>query len=235
MKRILFFLLLISSIQLTSVAQKSIPSAATAKTGKDTTTLQEQIKVAPKTTDWYALRDSADYRWQITKNYSTWNKKNKGYICRQHDKTNTCRDSLICQLEQQNRLLKDTLSMFTFFNNSTVSLFSDSTLIKNGMDKQLKGDYQVRYKTIRLIADLNQQLLNVDKIITENKSQQKEKGWNNNQLNNAIRLDISKTMTEIGQLLDSIDKRNRAWLSESQKNYYKQLSKKFDTLYYTYF
>ena len=103
------------------------------------------------------------------------------------------------------------------------------------MDKQLKGDYQVRYKTIRLIADLNQQLLNVGKIITENKSQQKEKGWNNNQLNNAIRLDISKTMTEIGQLLDSIDKRNRAWLSESQKNYYKQLSKKFDTLYYTYF
>lgn len=235
MKRILFFLLLMSSISVASVAQKSIASAATAKTGKDTTTLQEQIKVAPKTTDWYALRDSADYRWEITKNYSTWNKKNKGYICRQHDKTNTCRDSLICQLEQQNKLLKDTLSMFTFFNNSAISLFSDSTLIKNGMDKQLKGDYQVRYKTIRLIADLNQQLLNVDKIITENKSQQKEKGWNNNQLNNAIRLDISKTMTEIGQSLDSIDKRNRAWLSESQKNYYKQLSKKFDTLYYQYF
>ena len=235
MKRILFFLLLISSIQLTSVAQKSIPSAATAKTGKDTTTLQEQIKVAPKTTDWYALRDSADYRWQITKNYSTWNKKNKGYICRQHDKTNTCRDSLICQLERQNKQLKDTLSMFTFFNNGDISLFLDSTLIKNRMDKQLKGDYQVRYKTIRMIADLNQQLLDIDKVITENKNQQKEKGWNDNQLNNAIRLDISKTMTEIGQLLDSIDKRNRAWLSESQKNYYKQLSKKFDTLYYTYF
>lgn len=235
MKRILFFLLLISSIQLTSVAQKSIPSAATAKTGKDTTTLQEQIKVAPKTTDWYVLIDSADYDWTLRKKYGKWNKRTKYYICNLHDKTNTCRDSLICQLEQQNRLLKDTLSMFTFFNNSTVSLFSDSTLIKNGMDKQLKGDYQVRYKTIRLIADLNQQLLNVDKIITENKSQQKEKGWNNNQLNNAIRLDISKTMTQIGQLLDSIDKRNRAWLSESQKNYYKQLSKKFDTLYYIYF
>lgn len=235
MKRILFFLLLMSSISVASIAQKSIASAATAKTGKDTTTLQEQIKVAPKTTDWYALRDSADYRWEITKNYSTWNKKNKGYICRQHDKTNTCRDSLICQLEQQNKLLKDTLSMFTFFNNSAVSLFSDSTLIKNGMDKQLKGDYQVRYKTIRLIADLNQQLLNVDKIITENKSQQKEKGWNNNQLNNAIRLDISKTITEIGQSLDQIDKRNRSWLSETQKEYYKQLSKEFDTLYYTYF
>ena len=235
MKRILFFLLLMSSISVASVAQTSIASVATAKTGKDTTTLQEQIKVAPKTTDWYVLIDSADYDWTLRKKYGKWNKRTKYYICNLHDKTNTCRDSLICQLEQQNRLLKDTLSMFTFFNNSTVSLFSDSTLIKNGMDKQLKGDYQVRYKTIRLIADLNQQLLNVDKIITENKSQQKEKGWNNNQLNNAIRLDISKTMTQIGQLLDSIDKRNRAWLSESQKNYYKQLSKKFDTLYYTYF
>ena len=235
MKRILFFLLLISSIQLTSVAQKSIPSAATTKTGKDTTTLQKQIQVVPKAIDWYVLIDSADYNWKLNQKYGKWHKKNKSYTCWVHDKTNTCRDSLICQLERQNKLLKDTLSMFTFFNNSAVSLFLDSTLIKNGMDKQLKGDYQVRYKTIRLIADLNQQLLNVDKIIAENKNQQKEKGWNNNQLNNAIRLDISKTMTQIGQLLDSIDKRNRAWLSESQKNYYKQLSKEFDTLYYTYF
>lgn len=235
MKWILFFLLLISSIQLTSVAQKYIPSAATTKTDKDTTILQKQIKVEPKVIDWHAQIDSADYWWERTQNYGRWNKKNKGNICLRHDETNTCRDSLICQLEQQNKLLKDTLSMFTFFNNSAVSLFLDSTLIKNGMDKQLKGDYQVRYKTIRLIADLNQQLLNVDKIITENKHQQKEKGWNNNQLNNAIRLDISKTMTEIGQSLDQIDKRNRSWLSDTQKEYYKQLSKKFDTLYYTYF
>lgn len=235
MKRILFFLLLISSISVASVAQNTVPSAATTKTDKDTTILQKQIKVAPKAKDWYALRDSADGSWERTKNYGRWNEKHKSYICERHDKTNTCRDSLICQLELQNKLLKDTLSMFTFFNNSEVSLFLDSTLIKNGMDKQLKGDYQVRYKTIRLIADLNQQLLNVDKIIAENKNQQKEKGWNNNQLNNAIRLDISKTMTEIGQSLDQIDKRNRSWLSETQKEYYKQLSKKFDTIFYTYF
>ena len=235
MKRILLVMLLISSIQLTSVAQKSIPSAATTKTDKDTTILQKQIKVAPKVIDWHAQIDSADVSWERTKNDGRWNEKHKSYICEQHDKTNTCRDSLICQLELQNKLLKDTLSMFTFFNNSEVSLFLDSTLIKNGMDKQLKGDYQVRYKTIRLIADLNQQLLKVDKIIAENKNQQKEKGWNNNQLNNAIRLDISKTMTEIGQSLDQIDKRNRSWLSKTQKEYYKQLSKKFDTLYYTYF
>lgn len=235
MKRILFFLLLMSSISVASVAQKSIASAATAKTGKDTTTLQKQIKVVPKAIDWYVLIDSADYEWTLRKKYGKWNKRTKYYICNLHDKTNTCRDSLICQLEQQNKLLKDTLSMFTFFNNGDISLFLDSTLIKNRMDKQLKGDYQVRYKTIRMIADLNQQLLDIDKIITENKSQQKEKGWNNNQLNNAIRLDISKTMTQIGQSLDQIDKRNRSWLSETQKEYYKQLSKKFDKLYYTYF
>ena len=113
MKRILFVMLLISSIQLTSVAQKSISSAATTKTDKDTTILQKQIKVAPKAIDWYDLIDSADGSWERTKNDGRWNEKNKGYICRQHDKTNTCRDSLICQLEQQNKLLKDTLSMFT--------------------------------------------------------------------------------------------------------------------------
>lgn len=227
MKRILLFLLFISSIQLASVAQNTV--------SKDTAILQRQIKVTPRVVDWRAQIDSVDYKWTLRKKYGKWNKSSKDYICGLHDKTINCRDSLIFQLERQNKLLRDTLSMFTFFNNDNVSIFSDSTLIKNGMDKQLKGDYQVRYKTIRLIADLNQQLINVNKIITENTNQQKEKGWNNNQLNNAIRLDISKTMTQIGQSLDQIDKRNRSWLSETQKKYYKKLSKDFDQLYYKYF
>lgn len=234
MKRILFFLLLISSISVASVAQNSVPSAATAKTGKDTITLQEQIKVAPKAIDWYVLIDSADGSWERTKNYGQWNKKNKGYICRQHDKTNTCRDSLICQLEQQNKLLKDTLSMFTFFNNSTVSLFSDSTLIKNGMEKKLQGVYKEMYKTVRMVDKLNQDLLKISTIEANKKSQQKEKNWSNTELNQMIWLDIRNILSDVEKDINTLKKRDKSFFSNEQHKYYKQQIDKFDSILYKY-
>lgn len=234
MKRILFFLLLISSISVASVAQKSIASAATAKTGKDTTTLQKQIKVAPKAIDWYVLIDSADYEWTLRKKYGKWNKRTKYYICNLHDKTNTCRDSLICQLERQNTLLKDTLSMFTFFNNSEVSLFSDSTLIKNEMEKKLQGVYKEMYKTIRMVDKLNQDLLKILTIEADKKSQQKEKNWSNTELNQMIWLDIRNILSDVEKDIKTLKKRDKSFFSNEQHKYYKQQIDKFDSILYKY-
>ena len=234
MKRILFFCFVISSISVASVAQKSIASAATARTGKDTTTLQKQIKVAPKAIDWYVLIDSADYEWTLRKKYGKWNKRTKYYICNLHDKTNTCRDSLICQLERQNKLLKDTLSMFTFFNNSEVSLFSDSTLIKNGMDKKLQGVYKEMYKTIRMVDMLNQDLLKILTIEADKKSQQQEKNWSNTELNQMIWLDIRNILSDVEKDIKTLKKRDKSFFSNEQHKYYKQQIDKFDSILYKY-
>lgn len=234
MKRILFFLLLISSISVASVAQKSIPSSETTKTSKDTTTLQKQIKVAPKAIDWYVLIDSADYEWTLRKKYGKWNKRTKYYICNLHDKTNTCRDSLICQLERQNKLLKDTLSMFTFFNNSEVSLFSDSTIIKNEMEKKLQGVYKEMYKTIRMVDKLNQDLLKILTIEADKKSQQKEKNWSNTELNQMIWLDIRNILSDVEKDIKTLKKRDKSFFSNEQHKYYKQQIDKFDSILYKY-
>ena len=234
MKRILFFLLLMSSISVASVAQTSIASVATAKTGKDTTTLQKQIKVVPKAIDWYVLIDSADYKWKLNQKYGKWHKKNKSYTCWVHDKTNTCRDSLICQLEQQNKLLKDTLSMFTFFNNSEVSLFSDSTLIKNEMEKKLQGVYKEMYKTIRMVDKLNQDLLKILTIEADKKSQQKEKNWSNTELNQMIWLDIRNILSDVEKDIKTLKKRDKSFFSNEQHKYYKQQIDKFDSILYKY-
>lgn len=234
MKRILFFLLLISSISVASVAQKSIASAATAKTGKDTTTLQKQIKVVPKAIDWYVQIDSADYNWDLNKKYGKWHKKSKSYTCRVHDKTISYRDSLICQLERQNTLLKDTLSMFTFFNNSEVSLFSDSTLIKNGMDKKLQGVYKEMYKTIRMVDMLNQDLLKILTIEADKKSQQQEKNWSNMELNQMIWLDIRNILSDVEKDIKTLKKRDKSFFSNEQHKYYKQQIDKFDSILYKY-
>lgn len=234
MKRILFFVLLMSSISVASVAQKSIPSSETTKTCKDTTTLQKQIKVVPKAIDWYVLIDSADYEWTLRKKYGKWNKRTKYYICNLHDKTNTCRDSLICQLERQNTLLKDTLSMFTFFNNSEVSLFSDSTLIKNGMDKKLQGVYKEMYKTIRMVDMLNQDLLKILTIEADKKSQQQEKNWSNMELNQMIWLDIRNILSDVEKDIKTLKKRDKSFFSNEQHKYYKQQIDKFDSILYKY-
>lgn len=137
-------------------------------------------------------------------------------------------------LEQQLQSCRDSLAVYEFFNTDSVSVFFNKTLETNGKAKDLSGKNSVKYKTIKMIADVQMNLKKVEETITQAHAERLEKQWSDADLKNFIALRIRANLCAIGDALDVIDKRDLSFLSKEQLEYYRKLSKKFDEFYNKY-
>lgn len=124
----------------------------------------------------------------------------------------------------------DSLSIYNFFNNTDVSIFSDLSL----ENKVLVGKTKINYETIRRIAVVESKLNEIESTIEQAKQQKLQNQWSDADLKNYIRLTIKADMNEIGQELDVIDKLDLSFLSMGQNEYYKKQSERFDKIYNRY-
>ena len=139
----------------------------------------------------------------------------------------TAKDAEIKSLQQQLEAAKTKLAIYDFFNDEEISIFANKTLEQNSLDKTLAGKTKITYETIRMIADVEQKLTDIDNKILQLQKQQKAKKWSENELRNAIKLDIKADMDPIGESLDAIDERDLSVLSNKQLDYYKKQCQRF--------
>ena len=148
----------------------------------------------------------------------------------------TALENIINLQQKQLSDCRDSLAMFLFFTNTEETIFADSTLERNGWSKKLKGTYLTQYTTITLIREASTEILNVENTINRMTNQKQEKGWDDEQLKTAIALEIGNLMrNSIAKQLDDIDKRDLSFLSSKQKEYYRNLSERYDKIFNTYF
>jgi hypothetical protein len=66
--------------------------------------------------------------------------------------------------------------------------------------------------------------------------QKQEKGWNEEQLQTAVALEIGNAIKNtIAKQLNDISKMDLSFFSPNQKEYYRNLSSRFDKIFNTYF
>lgn len=123
------------------------------------------------------------------------------------------------------------LAIFEFFNDEEISIFSNNFLEQNGSATKLAGKNKVTYETIRMIADVENKLSDIEnnKIPQLQKMRQTKK-WSDAELKNAIKLDIKADMDSIGAALDVIDERDLSVLSTKQMDYYKHQCQRFKNI-----
>lgn len=140
--------------------------------------------------------------------------------------------------EQGNQLVacQDTLSVYRFFSNTGETIFTDFTLERNGWSKKLTGTYLTQYKTISSIREASSAISEVENTINKMIDQQQEKGWDDEQLQTAIALEIGNRMkNSIVKQLNDINNMDLRFLSPEQEEYYRKLSGRFDKIFNTYF
>ena len=144
------------------------------------------------------------------------------------------KDAEIRSLQQQLSTVKARLTIYDFFNDEDISIFTNKVLEQNHLDTTLTGKTKAMYETIRMIADVEQKLTEIANKIRHLQTQQTIKKWSEIELNNAIRLDIKADMDHIGELLDAIDERDLSILSNKQLDYYKKQCQRFKDIYRKY-
>ena len=160
----------------------------------------------------------------------------KNNVKKRHENVKTALEAIIDHQQIQLSGCRDSLAVFRFFTNTEETIFADSTLERNGWSKKLKGSYLTQYATITLIREASTEISEVENTISKMTNQQQDKGWNDEELKTAIALEIGNTMkTTIAKQLDDIDKRDLSFLSSKQKEYYRNLSGRFDKIFNTYF
>lgn len=157
-------------------------------------------------------------------------------VKKRHESVKTALEKIIDKQQEKLKACQDTLAAFRFFSNTGETIFADSTLERNGWSKKLTGVYLAQYNTISSIRDAAIAISEVENTIIKKTSQKQEMGWNDEKLKAAIVLEIEKAMTvTIAKQLDDIDKMDLSFLSSKQKEYYKNLSIRFDKIFNTYF
>lgn len=160
----------------------------------------------------------------------------KNNVKKRHENVKTAFETIINLQQKQLADCRDSLAVFRFFTNTEETIFADSTLERNGWSKKLPGIYLTQYETITLIQEASVEISEVENTISKMTNQKQDKGWNDEQLKMAIALEIGNTMrTTIAKQLDDIDKRDLSFLSSKQKEYYRNLSERYDKIFITYF
>lgn len=138
------------------------------------------------------------------------------------------KDKEITSLKQDVEKYKAKLVVYEFFNEEGISIFTNKSLEINGEDKKLEGKAKTKYETIRMIADVENRLTEIDNKIQQLQKQQQSKKWSASELRNAVRLDIKADMETIANQLDAIDKRDLSDFSAIQLDYYRKQSERYD-------
>ena len=144
------------------------------------------------------------------------------------------KDAEIKSLQQKLDAANAKLSVYEFFNNEEISVFTNNALEQNGCAQKLTGKNKITYETIRMIADVERKLTDIDNKISELQKQQQAKKWSDAELKNAIRLEIKADMDGIGDQLDAINKRDLTFLSTKQMDYCQKQLQRFDIIYNRY-
>ena len=226
-KAIIVFFALIIGIS------SAIAQTATGKTTsvlskqKELDELQKQVNEAEKSFQ--------DY-FETDKSLKNLKEPIKNNVKKRHENVKTALEAIINLQQKQLADCRDSLAVFRFFTNTEETIFADSTLERNGWSKKLTGTYLKQYETITLIREVYTEISEVENAIDEKTNEKQDKGWNDEQLKTAIALEIGNTMrATIGRQLDDIDKRDLSFLSSKQKEYYRNLSERFDKIFNTYF
>ena len=144
------------------------------------------------------------------------------------------KDAEIVSLQQKLDTASAQLAVYEFFNNEEISIFADTTLEQNGCAQKLTGKNKITYETIRMIANIEHAITDIDNKVLQLQQQQQTKKWSNSELKNAIRLEIKADMNDIGDQLDIIEMRDLSILSGSQFAYYKKQLERFDAIFIKY-
>jgi len=228
MKKTLFLLLSII-IGISGIIAQPVSGKETPLISKQTELdkLQKQVKDAEKT-----FQDFFD----TDRSLKTLKEPVKNNVKKRHENVKTALEAIINHQQKQLADCRDSLAVFRFFSNIEETIFADSTLERNEWSKKLTGTYLTQYATITLIREASTEISEVENTISKMTNQKQDKGWNDEQLKTAIALEIGNTMrTTIAKQLDDIDKRDLSFLSSKQKEYYRNLSERFDKIFNTYF
>lgn len=228
MKRaIIVFFTLIIGISSTIAQTASGKTTSEISKQKELEKLQKQVNDAEK-----SFQDCFDTDGSLKK----LKEPVKNNVKKRHENVKTALEAIINLQQNQLSDCRDSLAVFRFFTNTEETIFVDSTLERNGWSKKLAGTYLTQYETITLIREASTEILEVEKTISKMTAQKQDKGWDDEQLKTAIALEIGNTMrTTIAKQLDDIDKRDLSFLSSKQKEYYRNLSERFDKIFNTYF
>lgn len=228
MKKTLFLLLSII-IGISGIIAQPVSGKETPLISKQTELdkLQKQVNDAEKT-----FQDFFD----TDRSLKTLKEPVKNNVKKRHENVKTALEAIINHQQKQLADCRDSLAVFRFFSNIEETIFADSTLERNEWSKKLTGTYLTQYATITLIREASTEISEVENTISKMTNQKQDKGWNDEQLKTAIALEIGNTMrTTIAKQLDDIDKRDLSFLSSKQKEYYRNLSERFDKIFNTYF
>lgn len=160
----------------------------------------------------------------------------KSLIKKHHNDVCQAYDEVVKLLQKQFSDREDTIMIFRFFSNAEESLFTDSTLIKRGLDKKLTGTFLVQYETISQIRETSLAVLEIEDVINERIAQKIEKGWDDDKLKTVISLEIEKAMNnEVFDQIEIIKRLDTSFLSDKQNEYYLNVLRRYDEIYRTYF
>ncbi len=229
MRYIVTIILIVVSIGNT-IAQSGGTKPITVSTKKQPTELnklQQQIESAENAFQNYFNNKSALNK-KLEKQVSD--------IQNRHEKVKIAFEALVNEQQEQLKACQDTLDMFRFFTNTEETIFADSTLERNGWSKKLKGVYLTQYETISKIREVSFAISEVENTINKMSGQKQEKGWNEEQLQTAVALEIGNAIKNtIAKQLNDISKMDLSFFSPNQKEYYRNLSSRFDKIFNTYF
>ena len=226
-KAIIVFFILIIGISSTIAQTATGKTASVLSTQKELDKLQKQVNDAEK-----SFQDCFD----ADRSLKNLKEPVKNNVKKRHENVKTALETIINLQEKQLADCRDSLAVFRFFTNTEETIFADSTLERNGWSKKLKGTYLTQYTTITLIREASTEILDVENTINRMTNQKQEKGWDDEQLKTAIGLEIGNLMRNtIAKQLDDIDKRDLSFLSSKQKEYYRNLSERYDKIFNTYF
>lgn len=227
MRYIVTIILIVVSIGNTIAQSGGTKPVPTKKQPTELNKLQQQIESAENAFQNY-LNSKSALKKKLKKQVSD--------IQNRHEKVKTAYEALINEQQEQLKACQDTLAVFRFFSNTEETIFADSTLERNGWSKKLKGAYLTQYETISKIREVSLAISEVENTINKMSGQKQEKGWNDEQLQTAIALEIGNTVNNtIAKQLDDISKMDLSFLSPKQKEYYKKQSSRFDKIFNTYF
>lgn len=153
-----------------------------------------------------------------------------------HENVTNALKSIIRLQQDQITEYEEELSVYRFFSNTEQTIFADTTLEHNGWSKKLSGTYQTQYNAISSIREVSLAIFEVENTISQKIGQQQEMGWNDEELQTAVALEIGKTVkTTIAKQLDDISNMDLSFLSPAQKEYYNQLLVRYNNIYNEYF
>lgn len=226
MRYIVTIILIVVSLGNT-IAQSKPITVSTKKQPTELNKLHQQIESAENAFQNYFNNTSALNRKLV---------KQVPEIKNRHEKVKTAFEALIKEQQEQLKACQDSLVVFRFFTNTEETIFADSTLERNGWNKKLTGIYLTQYEAISRIRGVSLAISEVENTINRMSSQKQEKGWDEEQLQTAVALEIGNAMKNtIAKQLDDIGKMDLSFLSHKQKAYFQRQSGRFDKIFNTYF